>query len=233
MGVTDSEFWEALLSLVPFALAGMIVPSWTKYVIILLGSGRPVVNASAYVLGNAAYRFVLGVLALLVYEIRSVQETMTRAPALEPTLLALLALLLWALAFYLVRVRKSADSNRTPAWLRALESVRPWVAFLGGAAMVALPGVQYIYFLSGVTVISQAGLSGAESLLLLLIFIAALQPMLVTPIVMYRSSGRHGDAAMRSFKAWLARNELRVVAAVLSLFGAFLMFEALQGGLLA
>ena len=54
------ELWQTIVKMLPFLLAGMVVPSWTKYVILLLATDRPKLNASAFVLGNATFRFLLG-----------------------------------------------------------------------------------------------------------------------------------------------------------------------------
>jgi len=223
---------EVLVKLAPFALAGVMVPSWTKYVIILLGSGRPTLNASMFVLGNATFRFLLGVLALYVMEVKYVQDATANPPGGQATWLIIPGLLLWSLAYYLLR-KKPTDDEKIPGWLRALESVKPWMAFGAGFAMVALPGIQYVYFLSGIGVLAASTLAASETLVIMIGFVAFLQLMLLTPIVIFKASGPRGEEAMRKAKVWLTAHEFQVMAAVLFVFGGFVLFLGVQSAVAA
>ncbi len=222
-----SETVEVIVKLAPFALAGVVVPSWTKYVIILLGSGKPTLNASMFILGNATFRLLLGLTSLYVMNINYVQEEVHDPPGGQHVWLIIPGLLLWSLAFYLFR-KKPEQTDRVPGWLRALESLNPWVAFGAGFVLVALPGVQYVYFLSGVGVIAASSLMVPEAVLILVAFIAFLQLMLLAPIVIYKASGSRGEEAMRKAKVWLTAHEFQVMAVVLFIFGGFVLLLGVQ-----
>ena len=91
----SQDFWTVLASLLPFAIAGAMVPSWTKYVIVLLGSKRPITNGLAFVAGNATFRLIFGVVALWLFAIEPIDAALSRAkfaafhdvPQLFPTFL--------------------------------------------------------------------------------------------------------------------------------------------------
>jgi len=50
---------ETLAQLMPFAIAGAFVPTWTSRVIIFLGTDRPLGTSIGYVVGNFTYRIIL------------------------------------------------------------------------------------------------------------------------------------------------------------------------------
>jgi len=221
------QFIETMAKLAPFAIAGMVVPSWTKYVVILLGSGHPTRNSTMYVLGNASFRMLLGIVALWIYDVPIVEQGTTGPPGPEAAWLILPGLLLWALAVYMFRKPPSTDDT-LPKWLQALEAVKPWMAFWTGFTMVALPGIQYVYFLSGVAVLATSSLTVPQTFLALMTFIAVLELMLLAPIVIFVRSGERGEAAMAKTKAWLTKHEYQVGAAVLFVFGGFMMLAGVM-----
>ncbi|MDH4140069.1 MAG: GAP family protein [Coriobacteriia bacterium] len=223
--MNSSELGRVVAAMLPFALAGVFVPSWTKYVIILLGSGRPLANASAFILGNAAFRFFLGVAVLLSFRINVVQDTTTNPPGGAHWYLVAIGLLLVGIGFYLIRKRPQ-DRDELPGWLRALERIKPWAAFVAGLAMMAAPGVQYVYFLGGMGVAVNSSLDSLTQFLLLLAFIAFLELMLLSPIVVFALGGGRSTAMMQSFKQWLGRNEFKVFGAIIGAFGLFLLYAS-------
>lgn len=220
------QFVETMVKLAPFALAGMVVPSWTKYVVILLGSGRPTRNSLMYVFGNATFRLMLGVVALWMYDVPVVEQGASDPPGPEAVWLIVPGLLLWGFAVYLFRKPPSTDETM-PKWLQALEAVKPWMAFWTGFTMVALPGIQYVYFLSGVAVLATSSLTVPQTVLALLTFIAVLELMLLTPIVIFVRSGERGQEAMAKIKTWLTKHEYQVGAAVLFVFGGFMILAGM------
>jgi len=221
------QFVETMVMLAPFALAGMVVPSWTKYVIILLGSGRPTRNSLMFVFGNATFRLLLGVVALWIYDVPIVEQGTTDPPGPEAVWLILPGLLLWAFAVHLFR-KPPASEEAVPKWLQALEAVKPWMAFWTGFAMVALPGIQYVYFLSGIAVLAASSLTVPQTAVALLVFIAILELMLLTPILIFVMSGERGRAAVAKMKAWLTKHEYQVGGAVLFVFGGFMILAGVM-----
>jgi hypothetical protein len=225
------ELWRTIVTMLPFLLAGMVVPSWTKYVILLLATDRPKLNASAFVLGNATFRFLLGFVSLYVFQINYVEEQTSNPPGGESVWLLVPGLLLVGLAVYLFRRRPEQDTDELPGWLTKFSSINPWVAFAGGFIMVALPGVQYVYFLGGVGAIAKSSLDAAASLLLLLAFVFCLELMLMAPIVFFAAAGRRGEAWMHQAKVWIGRHESQVIGVVIFFFGAFLLVLGIRSAM--
>ena len=114
-----------------------------------------------------------------------------------------------------------------PKWLKALEGVKPSMAFAAGFAMVALPGIQYVYFLGGIGVMHKSGMSAGQVLFVLVIFVAFLQLMLLSPVVIFRLGGKRAEEYMARFKVWLGKNEFKVFAVIFLGFGGFLLLKGM------
>ena len=222
------ELWQTILKMLPFLLAGMVVPSWTKYVILLLATDRPKATAGAFVFGNATFRLILGFAALYVFQINYVEEQTSNPPGGDSAWLIVPGLLLIGLAVYLFRRKPAEETDELPGWLTKFSSINPWVAFAGGFIMVALPGVQYVYFLGGVGVIAKSGLGVVTAFLLLLAFIFCLELMLLAPIVVFAATGKRGEEMMQKAKVWIGRHESQVIGVVIFFFGGFLLFLGIQ-----
>ena len=221
----SQEFWTLLANLLPFAIAGAMVPSWTKYVVVLLGSARPVTNGLAFVAGNAVFRLIFGIVALWFFTIDPVDRTIENPPGGQDSLYLIVpAILLILLGVWLFR-KEPKHEDELPKWLKALEGVKPWMAFSAGFAMVALPGIQYVYFLGGIGVMHKSGMSAPQILFVLVIFIALLQVMLISPVVIFRLGGKRAEEYMARFKRWLGTNEFKVFAVIFLGFGGFLFLK--------
>jgi hypothetical protein len=223
----SQEFWTVLANLLPFAIAGAMVPSWTKYVVILLGSKRPITNGLAFVAGNATFRLLFGIGALWLFAVEPVDATIENPPGNQDSLYLIVpAILLLLLGIWLFRKKPKRD-DEMPKWLKALEGVKPRLAFGAGFAMVAFPGIQYVYFLGGIGVMHKSGMTAPQVLFVLVIFVALLQLMLLSPVVIFKLGGKRAEEYMARFKVWLGKNEFKVFAVIFLGFGGFLFLKGI------
>lgn len=222
-----NQLAQTFTAMLPFILAGMMVPSWTKYVIILLATDRPMANSLGFVLGNFTYRMGLGFVALYVLNVRYVEETVENPPGGQMPYLVVAGFMLMSLAVYLFRKEPRETEGELPGWLQALGKVRPWMAFVAGLAMMAAPGVQYVYFLGAVSVLSNAELPTSQTFMLLLLASVMLEAMLLSPIVLFKLGGDRSKELTNRFKHWLGRNEFKVVAVIFFFFGSFMLLRGL------
>lgn len=222
----SSDVGGVISALVPFALAGAFVPSWTKHVIILLGSKRPLANAGCYIAGNVAFRLLLAAAVLLSFRLDVVQRVTDQPPGGQRAYLVLIGLGMVSLSIYLIR-KQPNGSGELPGWLRALEAIKPWMSFAAGVGMMAAPGVQYVYYLGGAGVVAHSTLSATTKMLLVAAFTVFVEFMLLAPVVVYSLGGEKSAGLMGSFKTWLARNEFKVFGAVLGLLGVYVILTAL------
>jgi len=222
---------DTLVHLLPFAIAGAFLPTWTSYVILLLGTERPLTNAIAYVAGNATWRMLVGFVAIFIVSFAA-PETRERGIALPSWLAWALAVTLSAVGLWLVmrRPAAAAQGETTPRWLRAFRQLPPWAVFGYAVYNCALPGVQWVYFLGGTAVIASSGFSWGPQLIMLAVFVASLQFLLVTPIVIYARRREEARAAFDRLEAWLARHGTRVFGAILIMIAVLFVLIAMRGG---
>ncbi len=210
---------ETLTAVLPFALAGSILPTWTLVVIALLGTARPVANASAFIAGNIVFRTLLGLAVLLVVPLPDSESFRLDSGAYDARIVIALGAALIALAAWVWR------SSRDPSaggWVERAEHIRPRTSFLAGLIAVASPGVQYAYLLGGVAAILESG-RGVGNAAALLGFVLALQWMLVLPIAIYLLSRERSQRVLSRMKGFLRRRGNQLVAGVLGLAGTYVV----------
>jgi len=222
---------EVLLpTLLPIAIAGAVVPTWTAHAVLLLGTTRPLLNSSLYVLGISVARAAIGLVVIYVsgtaaFEsaVESAQPSGTGQPA--PWVAGMGLLLLVVGGFLLTRKSSAEQHDELSGWLQRLEGFPPWAAFAWGVANFLMPGVQYVYFLGGMGVIVAPGLSQAAEVAWMLFFVLFLDLMLITPIVLFAVMRERAEPVLFRLKTWLGRNGARLAGAILAFFGLYLLLR--------
>jgi hypothetical protein len=216
---------DTLAAIAPFVVAGSILPTWTILVIALLGTARPVVNSAAFILGNAAFRMLLGLAVLFVIPLPDSESFRLDSGVWDARIVIALGLALLALAAWLWTRRPEREGK---TWVEKAENIRPRTAFLAGAAVTASPGVQYAYLLGGIAVILETASSGLGEVVALAIFVLALQWMLALPIAIYLLFPQQSARILQRMKAWLGAYGQRLIAAVLGVAGAYVTVSGIM-----
>ena len=221
---------NTLWQLLPFLLAGMFLPTWTTYVTVLLGTDRPLSTASGYVLGNATWRMILGIVTLFI--VQASAPSVARKGIYMPIWFAvLLSASLFFMGVWLIRRKpKATEGLGLPKWLVALKRLPPWASFGYGWWNCMMPGAQWVYFLSGMAVISASGLRSSEEFVVLVVYVALLETMLVTPIVIYARRREAATAVFDRLDKWLAVHATTVFGGILMMIGGFFAIVAFNGG---
>lgn len=218
--------------LLPFAIGGAFLPTWTSWVVLLLGTERPLGNSFAYVAGNAVWRIALGFGAIFIASI-SIPTSEQQTLAIPTWAAWAIAAILLASGVWLVVFRPSG--TRTPlerlsGWIGRLKRLPPWAAFGYGVYNCALPGSQWVYFLGGCAVIASSGLAWEWQIVLLAVFVASLETMLLAPILLYMRRQEAASAAFAHLDSWLARNAVSVLGGILLMLGGLFTYIAVAGG---
>ncbi len=221
---------QTFLQLLPFLIAGAFLPTWTSYVIILLGTDRPFGNAGGYVAGNATWRLILGFLAIFITSIAAPKARSNQL--IMPIWFALLlAAILIGIGVYLFRKKpKTEPTQEVPKWLQELKRLPPWASFGYGWWSCMLPGAQWVYFLGGCAIIATSGLNDVEKFVLLLVFIAGLEVMLLTPIVIYARRRESAKATFDKLDVWLGKHASQFFGLIITAIGLLFVLIALNGG---
>lgn len=209
---------DTATALAPFVIAGSILPTWTIIVIALLGTARPIANSTAFVLGNAAFRALLGLAVLFVIPLPDSESFRLDSGAWDARVVIVFGVGLLALAAWLW-TRPAAPEGGS--WVERAEQIRPRTAFVAGALMTASPGVQYAYLLGGLAVVLETTGGLMERIVALGVFVLALQWMLLTPIVIYLVFRKGAERILARMKGWLKAYGQRLIAGVLGVAGAY------------
>ena len=217
---------ETIAAMLPFALAGAFLPTWTIFVIIFLGTSRPATNAAGFILGNATFRVGLGLFVLFVSPV-AVPELPSGAGSSSFTgIVYAVAALLFAL-MALGQFRHRHDPPKPlPGWVSKLEHMPPLVASGFGFITVAAPGIQYVYFLGGMSALAAASLSTPETLLLLVLFVAFLEIMLVAPLAIFVLFRARAEELLARFKSWIEQNSRSTTAVILLMLALYFGYRA-------
>lgn len=209
---------DTLASIWPFVVAGSILPTWTIVVIALLSTARPVANATAFILGNAAFRMTLGLVILFVVPLPDSDSFRLDSGAWDARFVVTFGIALCALAAW-IWTRPIAEEGSS--WVERAENIRPRTAFVGGILMTASPGVQYAYLLGGLAVILETAAGDVGRVTSLLVFVVALQWMLATPVAIYLVFRDASTRVLERMKGWLKAHGHRLIAGVLGLAGTY------------
>ena len=221
---------ETFVRLLPLALVGLFLPTWTLYVIALLGTDRPLADSTAFVLGNVVFRMGLGVAVLYGFSISLPAGTMPDDASPAPLTAALFGIgAVLAIAIGVQQfLNRDRPSPAAEALLSRFRMITPWLAFVLGFAFVAAPGVQYVYFLGGVGIIDETGLGTAQSLALLIAFVVLLQAMLLAPILLYAALRSRARPLLDSMQAWIVTRGRLAGSIILMTLGTYMAFRALK-----
>jgi len=144
---------ELLLALIPLGIGGALVPVQIIITLLLLQSASGRITAVAWLAGMTVVRLLQGVLFGLILGVGA-------ASSEGPGRASWLALLVVAIAFYVMAVRKwlkqPDDDAPPPAWVERVGSVTPSRAFLLGAGLLVLSVKQWVFTLAAIAAIAEA-----------------------------------------------------------------------------
>ena len=215
----------------PAAIGVAISPIPIIAVILMLFTARARTNGPAFLIGWVLALFAVGGIGIFIADKAS--ESSGSGPGRVASLiLTVLGVLLVVLAVRTWRGRpKPGTDAPMPAWMASIDAFTP-VKALGFAAL--LGGVNpknLLLTLSAAAVIGTSGLSGTDSFLALLVFVAIGSLSVAVPVIYFLTGGEHAKKTMDGWKAWLGTHNAAVMTVLLIVIGAKLLGQGL-GGLL-
>jgi Sap, sulfolipid-1-addressing protein len=192
-------------------------------VIVILGTSRPLANATAF-LGGAVVSMVV-VFGICSLAFGNLDLTVHTTPASTTAIIQVFVggvLLGWGGWRWFRRPIRTPDSPDPPEpkWLSAIDRVRPVIAFPIGLCMP-----NPILAVAGSLAILKANLSGPETALSLIIFILVSLCTLITPVAVYVRSPDTVASRLEAWKKWLAANSGTILTVLLGFYGALLITE--------
>src|SRR5512135_2559320 len=220
---------NALGSILPMAIGVAISPVPIIAVILMLFSKRARSNGIAFLVGWVLALVVVGSIVLILANLGRISAGGT------PSTLAYVLKLLLGLLFLLMALRqwrgrpKEGDEPHMPTWMATIDTFTPAKAFGFAALLAGVNPKNLGLTLAAALSIAQANVSGAESWIVLAVFVIIASFTVAVPVLYYLFAGRSAEKALTSWKAWLVADNATVMFILLLILGMVLVGQGLGG----
>jgi hypothetical protein len=216
---------DTLPGLIFLAIGGSIAPPLLLLTTLLLGSQRPLPNASALALGYFTTCAVIGIgiLGLTFFGgAESIVSVVGRV--ISATVGGLL------LVLGLRSLLGSPDPDASPpGWIESINTMSPARAFGFGMALFPIQIKNLAIFVACLELIIASSLSPQGSIVaLMLVLVIFVVPVLVL-IGLYLVVPRRASGVLGSLQAWMTNNSRTITVVVCFVFGAFFLIRGILG----
>lgn len=218
---------RVLIQLLPLVIASVIMPTWAVLVLYILRSERGLVAAIAFLGGVTLTRLLQGVIfgtMLGAYEV--VHHSHNLAGTIVSTLLLVIGILMWGTALKQL-FRQDDDDLASPLSkvLDMISAITPLRALALGMLLVVTSSPAWIFTLTALGIISQGGLTIAQSVVAFLLYVLGTQLLLVAPILVSTRSLAWFDVAAQ----WVEEHHRPIVVAVFLVVGSLFLWRGGTG----
>lgn len=219
----------AIGDILPLAIGVAISPVPIIAVILMLFSKKARGNSLAFLCGWVIGLAAVGTVVLLLGNAASIDTSSGPSKGASAIRLALGILLLFGAFRHWKKRPKQGEEAQMPKWMAGID------AFTAGKSLglaVLLSGVNpknLALTLAAAMAISQAGLSGAQPWIVLLIFVVIASLTVAVPVLTYQFAGDKAENMLNGWKTWLAANNAPVMAVLFLVFGFLLIGKGIAG----
>lgn len=214
------------VELLPLIVGAAVLPVWIVMTLFLLRSERGVWKAAAFVAGATIVRLIQGVVFGFVFEAADDGGGETGIIAATLLLVAGIAMLITAVKKW----RKEEDPDAPPPkWMAMLQGLSVAKAFGIGALLMALALKQWVFTLSAIAIVEQAGVGLAAGVLAFLLFVIGAQLLVAAPIVAYAIAPAATGKLLDTAQSWLTRYERLILTGVSLVFGLWFLWKGIAG----
>ena len=220
---------SAISEVLPFAIGVAISPAGIIAVILVLFSARARVNGPVFLLG-----WVVGVaiVSTVIYLLADAGDVGSGGSASDTSYWLKLVggILLVLLAFRDWRKRPAAgEAVDQPKWMAAIDTLTP--VKTGGLSVLlagANPKNLALSLAAGAS-LAQAGASGSEATVGLVVFVIVASLTIAVPVVVYWVGGDRASRVLEGWRESLSANNAAVMAVLFLVFGVVLFSQGLRG----
>jgi len=215
--------------ILPLALGVAISPIPIIAVILMLFSKRARSNGLAFMFGWVITLAVVGGVVLMMTNAGKISAGGT------PTTLSYVIKLVIGLLFLFLAYRNwekrpaPGEAAQLPAWMASLDSFTSGKSFGTAALMAGVNPKNLGLTLAAALTISQAGLSGTQSWIALLVFVILGSITVAAPVLYYLIAGASAEKTLNSWKGWLTVNNATVMFVLFLVLGVKLVGDGLGG----
>ncbi len=113
-----------------------------------------------------------------------------------------------------------------PQWITAISDLSAVKAVGAGTFFVMIAVKQWVFTLSAIGVISEAGLGEAANAGLYLFYVLATQTLVLPPILVYAVAPQQAARSLQAAQTWLERHNRTIVITVSLIFGAWFLYKS-------
>jgi hypothetical protein len=219
---------EVIVNLLPLIVGAAVVPVYSIAVLLLLQSKGGLLKASAFVAGGSSARLVQGILFGLVFRAACKEYPEAGPRLIVSTLLLVVGILLLVTAFKQWRKEDDPDAP-PPRWMTAITGLSALKAVGAGALVVTIAVKQWVFTMSAIGVIGEAGLGGGTNLGLFLFYALATQALVLAPILAKAGAPQRSAQPLKAAQDWLERNNRAIVLVMSLIFGGWFLFKGVSG----
>ena len=220
---------KAISEVIPFAVVVAISPMAVVAIIVVLFSARARVNSIVFTVG---WVVGLAVVSTVIYLLADAGDVSSGGSSSDTSYWLKLGVgvLLVLLAFREWRKRPAAGEEvAQPKWLSAIDTLTPVKAAGLAVVLAAVNPKNLAVTLAAGASLAQAGVSGGEAAVGLVVFVVIASLGIIVPVVSYYFGGERAAGMLDGWKTRLSRNNTAVMAAVLLVIGAVLFSQGLRG----
>jgi len=219
---------DVIVELLPLIVGAAVVPLYSIAVLLLLQSNGGLLKAIAFVAGGITVRLLQGILFGLVFGVACEAYSEADPKLIVSTLLLITGILLLVTAF---RQRQEPDDPDAPPpqWISTVVGLSALKAVGAGALFVTIAVKQWVFTLSAISVIGDAGPGGKANVGAYLFYVLATQTLAMTPILVYAAAPHQSAKPLKAAQAWLERHNRRIVIIMSLIFGAWFLFKGITG----
>lgn len=220
------NLWSGLL---PLILGSAIVPIQLIVTILLLRSSSGRITSVAFVAGMVSIRLLQGIVFGLILSSDSTSPEADGATSpVTGALLLVVGVLMLVLAVRSLLNEPDPDSP-PPKWLAMTASIKPAKAYLLGAGLIGIGAKFWVFTLSAIGVIGDAGLGRASSIATFLLFVVLCSSAMMALIAVSVLAPSRSDALLTSASDWLGAHNRVIVIALGLVFGVWFVAKGLTG----
>jgi hypothetical protein len=215
--------------MLPLAIGIAISPVPIIAVILMLITPKARSNGLAFLAGWVLGLAVVGGIILIIANTAGIAESSGPSKTVSAIKLVLGLLLLLA-AFRQWRKRpKAGEEAPLPKWMKALDGFTPGKALAAGALLSGVNPKNLILNATAAAGIAQAGLSGAQQAVALIVLVAVGSLGIIAPVGVYLGMGDKAGHVLDGWKTWLAANNATVMVVLFLVFGVSLVGKGIGG----
>ena len=219
---------KVIFDLIPLIVGAAVVPLYSIAVLLLLQSKGGLFKAVAFVTGGIIVRLVQGILLGLVVGAACEANSESGPRLIISTLLLIAGILLLVTAFKQWRWQDDPDAP-TPQWMIAIVGLTAIKAVGAGALFVTIAFKQWVFTLSAIGVISEAGPGGKANIGAYLFYVLGTQSLVLVPILAYAVAPHQTAKSLKAAQTWLEGHNRPIVIVMSLIVGAWFLIKGITG----